>query len=131
MAILFILSVLLIAMGTWALTRYPNLPGTMFYEPVSPTVLILSASMFMLVKLTMPKVPPLITRMRDFAGNYNYGIYLAHALVLYFLDDPFGISYKLCTPIISIPVTALICFILSLLLVWVISKLPFGKWVSG
>jgi len=103
----------------------------MFYEPVNPAVLILSVSVFMLAKLTIPKVPPLVTRIRDFAGSYNYGIYLAHALVLYFLDEPFGISYKLCTPAISIPLTALVCFVLSLLLVWVINRLPGGKWVSG
>jgi len=99
---------------------------------VNPAIVTLSASMFMIFKLSAPKFSPVITRIRDFAGSYNYGIYLAHALVLYFLDDPFGISYKLCTPIISIPLTALICFILSLLLVWVVSKIPFaGKWVSG
>jgi surface polysaccharide O-acyltransferase-like enzyme len=132
MILLFILSVALITIGTWMLTGYPKLPGTMLYEPVSPTVVTLSVSMFMIVKLTMPNVPVIVTRIRDFAGGYNYGIYLAHALVLYFLDDPFGISYKLCTPIVSIPVTALVCIIISLLLVWIISKIPLvGKWVSG
>jgi hypothetical protein len=52
--------------------------------------------------------------------------------VLYFLDDPFGISYKMSIPVLSIPVTALICFVLTLALVWLISKIPFaGKWISG
>jgi surface polysaccharide O-acyltransferase-like enzyme len=131
MVALFIFSIALIAIGSWFVIPYTKWPGTMFYEPMNPAVLMLSASIFIVVKLTVPKVPPVITRIRDFAGRYNYGIYLSHALVLYFLDDPFGISYKLCTPIISIPLTALICFILSLLLVWGVSKLPFGKWVSG
>lgn len=129
--LLFVFSVTLITAGSWLLIKYPSFPGTMFYEPVNPAVLILSVSVFMLAKLTIPKVPPLVTRIRDFAGSYNYGIYLAHALVLYFLDEPFGISYKLCTPAISIPLTALVCFVLSLLLVWVINRLPGGKWVSG
>jgi surface polysaccharide O-acyltransferase-like enzyme len=132
MVLLFVFSIALISIGTWLITSYPQFPGTMFYEPVNPAVLTLSASIFIIVKLTVPKVPSTITRIRDFAGQYNYGIYLSHALVLYFLDDPFGISYKLCKPIISIPVTALICFIISLLLVWVINKIPFaGKWISG
>jgi surface polysaccharide O-acyltransferase-like enzyme len=104
----------------------------MFYEPVNPAVLMLSISAFLLVKYTVPKVSPLIIRARDFAGKYNYGIYLAHALILYLLDDWFGISYKLCTPIISIPLTAFICFFLALLLVWLVNKLPWaGKWISG
>jgi surface polysaccharide O-acyltransferase-like enzyme len=131
MVALFIFSVLLIAIGTRLLIPFPKWPGTMFYEPVNPAVLMLSGSIFIIVKLTLPKVPVVITRMRDFAGKYNYGIYLGHALVLYFLDDPFGISYKLCTPIIAIPLTAFICFLITLLLVWIINKIPFGKWVSG
>ncbi|MDR3693597.1 acyltransferase family protein [Mucilaginibacter sp.] len=131
MLLLFLCSIALIAIGSRLLIAYPIYPGTMFYEPVNPAVLLLSGSAFMLAKLTVPKVPPVITRARDFAGKYNYGIYLAHALVLYFLDDLFGISYKLGIPILSIPLTALICFLISLLLVWIINKIPFGKWVSG
>jgi surface polysaccharide O-acyltransferase-like enzyme len=131
MILLFVFSIALIAIGTWLIISYPKWPGTMFYEPVNPAVLMLSASIFIVFKLTVPKVSPIITRIRDFAEKYNYGIYLGHAVVLYFLDDLFGISYKLCTPIVSIPLTALICFTITLLLVWVINKLPFGKWVSG
>jgi surface polysaccharide O-acyltransferase-like enzyme len=131
MYVLFVFGVVLITAGTWLIAGHSGFPGTMFYEPVNPAVLMLSASVFMIAKLTIPKVPPLVIRIRDFAGRYNYGIYLSHALVLYFLDDPFGISYKMGTPVWSIPLTALICFILSMLLVWLISKLPFGKSISG
>ena len=131
MLALFIFSIAIITIGTWLLYKNPVYPGTTLYEPVNPAVLMLSASMFIIVKLTVPKVPGFVIRMRDFAGSYNYGIYLAHALILYFLEDPFGISYKFCTPIISIPLTAFICFLLSLLLVWLINKIPLGKWISG
>jgi len=132
MILLFVFSIALIAIGSWLLIQYSKWPGTMFYEPVNPAAVMLSASIFVIVKLTVPKVSPIVTRIRDFAGKYNYGIYLSHALVLYFLDDLLGISYKLCTPIIAIPLTALACFFISLLLVWIISKIPLvGKWVSG
>jgi len=131
MLLLFLFSITVIAIGSRLLISYSIYPGTMLYEPVSPAVVLLAISVFMMVKLTVPKVPPVIIRIRDFAGKYNYGIYLAHALVLYFLDDPFGISYKLGMPILSIPLTALICFLISLALVWIVNKTPFGKWVSG
>jgi surface polysaccharide O-acyltransferase-like enzyme len=128
---IFIFSILLITWGSWFITQYPNIPGTMFYEPVNPAVLMLSANVFLIVKYTVPKVPLVIIKIRDFIGGYNYGIYLGHALVLYFLDDLAGISYKLCTPIISIPFTAISCMLITLLLVWLISKIPFGKWIAG
>ncbi|MDB5122953.1 MAG: yiaH 1 [Mucilaginibacter sp.] len=131
MILLLVFSVVLIAAGTWFIIPYTKWPGTLFYEPLNPAVLMVSVSAFMIAKRTVIKMPPILTRISGFAGRYNYGIYLSHALVLYFLEDPFGINYKLCVPIVSIPLTALICFILSLLLVWLISKIPFGKWISG
>jgi surface polysaccharide O-acyltransferase-like enzyme len=132
MVLLFVLGICIIAFGSRLLIGHPEYPGTMFYEPVNPAVMLLSASIFLIVKNTVPKVPPFIVRLRDFTGRYNYGIYLAHALVLVFLEDPFGINYKLCTPIVSIPLTALIAFVISLLLVWLINKIPLvGKWISG
>lgn len=132
MILLFLFSIALITIGSrWVMANH-QWPSTMFFEPVSPPVVILAASVFIVFKLSAPKLSPVIIRIRDFAGGFNYGIYLAHALVLYFLEDPFGISYKLCTPIIAIPLTALICFIVTLPLVWVINKIPFvGKWISG
>jgi surface polysaccharide O-acyltransferase-like enzyme len=132
MLALFLFSVALIAIGSKLIIGVSGYPGTMFYEPVNPAVVMLSASALLLVRFTVPKVAPVVIRVRDFAGKYNYGIYLGHALVLYFLDDWFGVSYKLCTPIISIPLTALICFTISLLLVWLVNKIPvIGKWISG
>ncbi len=130
MIVLFMLTLAVIVIGTWILYKNNSTMGTLFYEPISPTVMLLSASMFLIVRFTTVKISPVIIRIRDFAGSYNYGIYLGHALVLYLLDYV-NISYKLCTSMISIPVTALTCFVLTLGLVWLISKLPFGKWISG
>jgi surface polysaccharide O-acyltransferase-like enzyme len=132
MVLLFIANVLLIAIGSRLIVDSKQWPGTMFFEPVSPLVVLLAASVFMIFKLSAPKLSPIVKRIRDFAGGFNYGIYLAHALVLYLLEDPTGISYKLCTPAVAIPLTALICFIVSLGLVWVVNKVPVvGKWISG
>jgi len=132
MILLFLCSIVIIAVGSKLVINYPQFPGTMLYEPVSPAVVALAASVFIIAKLTIVQMSPAVIRIRDFVGKYNYGIYLAHALVLYFLDDLAGISYKLCTPIVSIPLTALICLLITLPLVWGINKLPWtGKWISG
>lgn len=132
MILLFVASVLLIALGSRMLAGGSPWPGTMFYEPVSPFVVLLSGSAFMVFKLSKTNLSPVMIRIRDFAGNFNYGIYLAHALILFLLDDLLGISYKLCTPIVSIPLTALICLVITLALVWLVNKIPVvGKWISG
>jgi len=124
--------ILIIAFGSKLLIGSSKYPGTMLYEPVNPVVVLLSSSLFLLARLTRVKTSPVFNRARNFADRYTYGLYLAHPLVLYFLDDPLGISYQFAAPVISIPVTALIAFIVSLFLVWLINLIPVvGKWISG
>jgi surface polysaccharide O-acyltransferase-like enzyme len=131
MLLLFISVLGIIVGGTYLLYKH-NTDLTLLYEPVNPAIVLLSSSVFLLVRFSKLHVSAFINQARDFACRYNFGIYLSHALILYLLDDLCGISYKLCIPLISIPVTASVCFILSLLLVWFINKLPFiGKSISG
>src|SRR6202012_3198945 len=124
MILLFVLMLVIITLGTWWLYATNSPYGTLFYEPLSPTIVLLSASAFLIARYSRPMLNPILIRARDFAGSFNYGIYLAHALLLYLLDDFLSISYKLCNPFISIPLTALLCFGLTLALVWLISKIP-------
>ncbi|MDB5157092.1 MAG: hypothetical protein JWR50_1799 [Mucilaginibacter sp.] len=131
MCVLFFTMLIVITIGTYLLYKYTRFI-TLLYEPVGPTIVLLSSCVFLLGRFTKVQLPAFIVKAKNFACEYNFGIYLSHALILYFLDEPFGISFKLCTPLISIPVTAIICFMLSLLLVWLLSKIPFaGKWLAG
>lgn len=130
---LFLAGLVVIIAGTYfASITYKSL-STLFYEPISPPIVILSASIFMVFKLSNFRLSSKLKRIVNFAGAYTYGIYLSHALILTILGDPdyhLNIDYTFCNPFISIPLTALICYGLSLLLVWLLSKLPFGKWVA-
>jgi surface polysaccharide O-acyltransferase-like enzyme len=128
---LFILMVMMITGGTYLLYTYTKLI-TLLYEPIGPAIVLLASSVFLLGRFTKIRLPAFLLKAKNFACQYNFGIYLSHALILHFLDDPFGITFKLCTPLIGIPVTAIICFALSLLLVWLLSRLPLvGKWLAG
>jgi surface polysaccharide O-acyltransferase-like enzyme len=131
MAVLFFAALALTTWGTYLLFNHYNGISTLMYEPLSPPIVIISVSIFMVARLSAPKLPPLVVKMRDVAGTYSYGIYLGHALVLTLLDQA-GINFKWLTPLLSIPVTAFICFILTTGLVYLVNKLPFvGKWISG
>ncbi|MES2277582.1 MAG: acyltransferase family protein [Bacteroidota bacterium] len=136
MALLFVLSVGLITLGTSLLYHHYNGISTLMYEPLSWPIVILSASIFLLMRFVQPKVPAVLITVRDFVGKYNYGIYLGHALILTVLDDPdltgVSLSFKTFNPFLSIPVTALVCFMITLLMVYLINKIPFiGKYISG
>jgi len=132
MLVLFLFMVVLIAAGSYWLTVSHGSIATLFYEPLGPFAVCLAVSLFLFVRLVKANLPPFMARFRDFAGQYTYGIYLSHALFLYLLDGWFNISYKLCLPLISIPLTVILCFMLSLLLTWGLNKIPVvGKYIGG
>ena len=130
MVILFVTMLVLIASGTWWLYASNSSFGTLFYEPVGPTIVLLASSAFLMARFVKVKLPKALLRLRDAADSCNYGMYLGHALILYLLELV-NISYKLANPFISIPVTAITCFFITLGLIWSLGKLPFGKWIVG
>jgi surface polysaccharide O-acyltransferase-like enzyme len=129
--LLFGIVLVLIVLGTYLFSDHYQTLSTLMYEPIGPAVVLLSASVFLLARFIKVKLPAGVKRVRDVAGGNTFGIYLSHALILALLDNVLNINSDMCAPIISIPITALICFILSLLLVYVLGKLPFGKWLTA
>jgi hypothetical protein len=45
--------------------------------------------------------------------------------------EKFGFSYAFVNPIIGIPITSVLCFAVSTLIIYGVNKLPFGKYISG
>jgi len=136
MALLFVGSVAVITIGTSFFFDYYHGISTVFYEPLSWPIVILSSSIFLAVRFSTIKAPTFFVTIRDFVGKYNYGIYLSHALILTLLDDSdltgFSLSFKSFNPFLAIPVTGVVCLVISLLLVYLLNKLPFvGKYISG
>jgi surface polysaccharide O-acyltransferase-like enzyme len=130
MYILFVVVLVLIFAGTYLLYKN-SIYQTLFYEPLNPAIVLMASSLFLMLRFSKRRAPAFITKARDFACRYNFGIYLSHALILYLLEM-IDINYKLCDLWLSIPLTAFLCFLLSLLLVWLLDKLPFiGKWIAG
>lgn len=120
-----------IILGTYFLTAATGNISTIMYEPLGPFVILYSAAVFLLARITFFKLPASLVKLRNLIGGFSLGIYLCHALFLTLLDN-WGISYKLCNPFISIPVTALVCFVLSFILIFILSKIPvIGKYLAG
>ena len=126
----FIVLVIVIAAGTHYLLLRSHELGTFFYEPIGPFIALFSASAFLVAKHTVVKLNAATKSIINNAGKFTLGIYLSHALVLTLLDLA-QINYTLFNPILSIPLIALSCFLLSWLLVYIMSKLPLLKYVTG
>jgi surface polysaccharide O-acyltransferase-like enzyme len=129
--IYFLLCLAGITAGTYFLSVSGKGLSTTMYEPLGPYIVLYASGIFLLARVTAFKLPAMLVGIRDLAGGLSLGIYLCHALFLSLLDDQ-GISYKLCSPVLSIPVTALVCFLLAFLLTFILSKIPLiGKYIAG
>lgn len=132
--LIFVVTLALIVGGTyWSCLHKGGL--TLFYEPLGPAIVVLSSVVFLLARFTVITWLSRLKKARDFISAYTFGIYLAHALILDVLGDPdngINLNWQFCHPSLSIPLTAVVCFGLALLLVYLLSKIPFaGKWISS
>jgi surface polysaccharide O-acyltransferase-like enzyme len=101
----------------------------LFYNYLSPNVILSASSLFLLVKDFKIK-QKYISKIIYFASKYSYGIYLSHVFV-FSLMAKYDISINCGIIILDLIVQTVICFIISLAITYSISKLPFGKYISG
>lgn len=116
-------------LGTYLIHYYTGKYESTFYECLSPNILMYSSGMFLFLKDKDISFRPLV-RVRDFISKYSYGVFLVHVLVFFQLEE-FGINWNFVNPIIGIPFTVILCLLITLLIVFVVNKLPYGKYVSG
>ncbi|WP_454802088.1 acyltransferase [Mucilaginibacter phyllosphaerae] len=126
----FILFSGVIAAGTWYWELQGKGLSTLFYEPVGPFVVILAASAFLVAKHTVIKLGATTGKILGNACKFTLGIYLSHALILNGFEL-MGIDYNILNPALSIPLIAIGCFLFSWLLIFILSKLPLLKYVTG
>ncbi|WP_114937588.1 acyltransferase [Mucilaginibacter endophyticus] len=129
-ALVFVLCALLIALGTYFILLKTKSLNTFFYEPISPFIVILSSSAFLMARFTKVNLNPVVNKLINNLGKYTLGLYLSHAFILNVLELN-DITYNIFNPIFSIPLVALLTFLLSSLLIYVMSKLPLLKHVAG
>jgi len=116
-------------LGTFFVHYYTKQYVSTFYEPLSPNILLVAVGLFMLFKNKDISFRPLVT-LRDFISRYSYGIFLVHVLVLSKLDD-FNIRWDFINPLFGIPFTVFVCLFISAGIIFIVNKLPYGKYISG
>jgi surface polysaccharide O-acyltransferase-like enzyme len=121
----FALFVGLTALGCYVLTVQTNLKsGLFFYTNLSPTVILLSVSLyFWFKKSNDPIIPP--QWLQGLAGM-SLGIYLIHPFYLDLLKY-YRMESKNFFPWISIPVLSVFIFLISGLTTYLISRIPILK----
>jgi len=124
--LLLFTGILITIFGTYFVTSYQGGFYEGFYSYLSPNVILVSVGIFLFFKDFVSFNSKVIL----FFSKYSYGTYLIHILVLTELSK-IGLTYAFVNPIIGIPITSVLCFVLSSLIIWGVNKLPLGKYISG
>lgn len=129
--VLFITGFAATLIGTYINTFNQGAFSHAFYEYLTFNVLFAAVGIFIIIKSRQTfHSSSVLNKIRNLISRYGYGIYLSHLLIISILAH-FNINYSLITPVVGIPLVTLICLSLSAALVYMINKLPYGKYISG
>ena len=101
-----------------------------FYSSLSTQVIFLAASYFIIIKYISEKVIVGHEKFRTATytiGVTSLGIYLIHPMILFFLQDIGMYALNGESTLVMVPLTAIITFILSFIIVLILRKIPIVK----
>lgn len=118
-------------LGTWAFTDAAKGFQDILYDYFSPTVVLQAISLFIILKYTgnalEDKITDGVRRKLSLAGKYSLGMYLVHVMLLSVLGDG-GLGFELhglsFYPAFAVPITAVVSFVLSFLIVDLLARIP-------
>lgn len=99
-----------------------------FYNYLTPNVLMTSLAVFLFFKDNGAKWS-FLDKGKAFIlefSRYSFGMYLVHALVMFFLTRA-GLNVELLNPILSVPLLTSLVFVISYLVIKVLAKTPVIK----
>jgi surface polysaccharide O-acyltransferase-like enzyme len=110
---------------------YLNLPPQdnelVFRSYPSLNIILMSLGGFVLIKAMGERISPQLARLSSEAGKVSFGIYLIHPLMFAWMAlgwNALGFQTDAMNPMIAIPLAALVNFLLSWAVVFVISRIP-------
>jgi surface polysaccharide O-acyltransferase-like enzyme len=126
----FLIGLFITVYGTYYFTDMDGKFYKNYYSYLIPNVLLMAISVYVLLKNRNRKLNGVLKSVRNIIDKHSYGIYLSHILVLNYLIM-YGVDWDLIHPLIGIPLTTIITLIVSVAIVYLIRKIPFGKYISG
>ena len=100
-----------------------NEPQGIFYNELSVKILLESVAVFVFFKQHCNRENKIVLKL----SQYSFGAYLVHALTLALLREYTGLHTLTFNPVISVPVIAVIVFIISFIISAVLNHIPVLK----
>ena len=122
------------AIGTFFLSVGADAMNKILYTYIFPNIIVISTLVFLVLKsinydgilIKMPYMKKIIAML----SRNAFGIYLAHVLIIEILTSGLlglKITNSTVNPLIGIPVTTVTTLIISLIIIQLLSKMPFIK----
>lgn len=127
--IVFLLSIFISAFTVYFISIGNQKTDQSIYNYMSFNTIIQSVALFLLIKNTSVKNKAL-KYINEKISDYSYGIYLVHIMVLGILFNH-GIFWTMAHPLISVPVVFLLTLIISFIIIFLLRKIPYGKYIAG
>ncbi len=127
--LLFLLTVIIASFGAFYLSKLDGKLNLAFHGYLHPNTIFQSIAVFILAKrLTINN--RFVSRLRDIISDYSFGIYFVHIMVIgvFFLN---GFFWTMANPIISVPIVTVSVLVVSWVIIFILRKIPFGKYISG
>lgn len=126
---IFIFGAIITITLTYFLSIRDNKLNSIFYQYLSPNVILSSCGLFLFFKNISFKNKILINVI-NFISTYSFGVYLSHVFVIWGFSK-LGINVSYSYPLISILGLGFLCLTISLFITFTLSKIPLGKYISG
>lgn len=123
--ILGILSFVCSPVCTQILSYHQGATNGIFYDDMHPFTFIQSVAIFLFIKEHSTGYSQSIRRVIISMSNCSLGIYLVHPLMMTVLNDQLAFNSSTWNPHYFLPIFATIVFILSLMVVKLVSVVPF------
>lgn len=128
-AALFGIGVFFTFAATCFLTIQKGVFDEVFYDYLSPNVLLSSVGFFcFFMRFDIKNIK--LRHLINLISKNSYGIYLSHVVVLIFLDQT-GLNWNFINPLFGIVLSSILCLFFSLFLVVILKKIPFGRFIVG
>lgn len=123
------LTIVVCAVLTWYFSRKTGKLDLSIYGYIKPNTIVQSIAFFLMLK-DMEFRNPILLFIQEKVCRHSYGIYLAHVMALSLFFD-YGFYWKIGNPLWSVWFVSVCALVLCYLFVFLLHKLPYGKYVSG
>jgi len=126
---IFFLSVVSSSVLTYYFSSKAHRLDVSIYAYISINSMIQTIVVFLWVKDSKMN-NKFISVIRDIISDYSFGIYLVHILVIDIFFQ-YRIFWTMAYPLISLPLLIFLIIITSFVIIYILRKIPLGKYVAG